>query len=194
MTGQKIRLLITDFDGTLVDTFTANYKAYSKAFADNGLSLSEMDYHQCFGLRFEKFMEATNVVDDKVKQSIKKLKGKYYPSFFDEFKVNHTLLSLIRSFHEGGGKTSVASTARLVNLENVLTHIGALHDFDLILAGEEVVHGKPSPEIYLSALRHFDISPSEALVFEDSEIGVKAAQTAGLNYIVIDKNYYGNRS
>lgn len=77
MTGQKIRLLITDFDGTLVDTFTANYKAYSKAFADNGLSLSEMDYHQCFGLRFEKFMEATNVVDDKVKQSIKELKGKY---------------------------------------------------------------------------------------------------------------------
>ena len=168
MTGQKIRLLITDFDGTLVDTFTANYKAYSKAFADNGLSLSEMDYHQCFGLRFEKFMEATNVVDDKVKQSIKELKGKYYPSFFDEFKVTHTLLSLIRSFHEGGGKTSVASTARLVNLENALTHIGALHDFD--------------------------ISPSEALVFEDSEIGVKAAQTAGLNYIVIDKNYYGNRS
>ena len=186
--------MITDFDGTLVDTFTANYKAYFKAFAANGLNLSEADYHRCFGLRFEKFMEAVNVVDDEQKRSIKKLKGEYYPDFFDEFKVNHPLLSLIRSFHQSGGRTSVASTARRVNLVNALIHIRALHDFDFILAGEEVLQGKPSPEIYLSVLRYFNAKPSEALVFEDSEVGIQAAEAAGINYIVIDKDYYGNRS
>ena len=42
--GCEIKLLITDFDGTLVDTFRANYMAYRKAFEEVGLVLCETDY------------------------------------------------------------------------------------------------------------------------------------------------------
>ena len=44
MLGTEIELLISDFDGTLVDTFSANYMAYQKAFAEQGLCLSESQY------------------------------------------------------------------------------------------------------------------------------------------------------
>ena len=44
MVGREIRLLITDFDGTLVDTFRANYMAYRKAFEEMGLVLQETEY------------------------------------------------------------------------------------------------------------------------------------------------------
>lgn len=63
--GCEIKLLITDFDGTLVDTFRANYMAYRKAFEEVGLVLCETDYRCCFGYRFEKFMEVCGVTDEK---------------------------------------------------------------------------------------------------------------------------------
>ena len=51
-----IKAIITDFDGTLVDTFEANLRAYQQAFADQGLSLTSDTYRECFGYRFERFM------------------------------------------------------------------------------------------------------------------------------------------
>lgn len=192
MLGQEIKLLITDFDGTLVDTFSANYTAYAKAFADKGLNLKEDDYRWCFGLRYEKFMEKLGITDEALIYSIKELKKIYYPECFYRFKVNRTLLNLMRTFRKSGGKTALASTARRYNLVNALEYIGASNDFDLILAGEEVIHGKPSPEIYLSVLKYFNLSPSEALVFEDSDVGVKAAEAACINYIIVNRNYYGD--
>ena len=91
-----------------------------------------------------------------------------------------------------GGKTAIASTARKKNLINALAHIGVLDTFDYVLAGEDVDKGKPSPEIYQNILRHFECHPSEAVVFEDSEVGVKAAIDAGINYILIKKEFYGD--
>lgn len=192
MNGIEVKLLITDFDGTLVDTFQANFMAYQKAFREVGLILSEKDYRRCFGLRFDKFMEAMGIYDAAMAQNVKEMKSFYYPEFFSCLKVNEPLFQLFKSFKLGGGKTAIASTARRENLTNVLIYIGAIDVFDYILAGEDVKEGKPSPEIYNSVLRTFDIQASEALVFEDSKVGIQSAQAAGVNYIVINSSYYGN--
>ncbi len=149
-----LRLLITDFDGTLVDTFEANYRAYRQAFADCGLTLTADDYRRCFGLRFDDFMRDMGVADPSTKQLIRERKAQYYPLHFDCLTPHLPLLTFLRAFRRGGGQTAVASTAHRKNLENALTHIGAVEAFDLILAGEEVEHGKPSPEIYYKVLAH----------------------------------------
>lgn len=187
-----IKLLITDFDGTLVDTFEANYGAYREAFEGLGLTLTPERYRDCFGLRFDNFMSAMGISDDDVKKAIRGRKGDCYPDYFNRLKVNTPLLEIIRAFRRSGGKTAVASTAREHNLLNALRHIGAENDFDLILAGESVSHGKPDPEIYLKVLKYFGVEPSDALVFEDSEVGFKAAEAAGTRYIIINKEFYGN--
>lgn len=192
MIGQNIKLLITDFDGTLIDTFQANFKAYQKAFNEVGLSLSECDYRKCFGYRFDAFMSEMRVIDIAVVQEIKDLKITYYPEFFALLRVNLPLLTLIKTFRLAGGKTAIASTAHRKNLINVLEYIKALDAFDLILAGEEIKNGKPSPEIYLNVLKHFDISVEQALVFEDSDIGIQSAKNAGINYITINSKYYAD--
>ena len=64
MTNREIKLIITDFDGTLVDTFEANLKAYQAAFESGGLKLSEQQYKACFGYRFEKFMNFVGINDN----------------------------------------------------------------------------------------------------------------------------------
>ena len=185
MSGHEIKLLITDFDGTLVDTFRVNYMAYRKAFQEVGLILPEADYRRCFGYRFEKFIEAVGIEDEETAAKIKELKSACYPEFFSYLQVNKPLLQWLLAFKKGGGKIAVASTARRRNLDNVLKHIGVADVFDYILAGEEVEHGKPSPEIYEKVLLHFGMCPEETLVFEDSEVGIQSARNAGINYMVI---------
>jgi len=181
----EIKLLITDFDGTLVNTFRANFLAYSHAFNEVNLCLTEGQYRQHYGLRFDDFMSAMGVDDVETRKHIRKIKGDCYPDFFDTLAVNQPLLDFIRMFHRNGGKTAVASTARGKNLNNALKHISAVNDFDLILAGEDVVQGKPSPEIYLTVMNRMDVTPDETLIFEDSNVGLQAARASGARFIKI---------
>lgn len=187
-----VKLLITDFDGTLVDTFEANYCAYSKAFEKCGLTLSREKYKHCFGLRFDNFMKEAGIESQEVKNQIKELKAELYPQYFDYLKVNSSLIQFIRAFHRVGIRTAIASTAREKNLRNALRHIGAEEDFDLILAGESVSKGKPDPEIYKIVLEQMECKPENALVFEDSEVGVKAAEAAGIPYMKITTDFFNN--
>lgn len=187
-----IKLLISDFDGTLVDTYYANLLAYQEAFKMIDKELSDSEYSKCFGYRFDKFMQTLGIESKEDQAVIKRCKAELYPSFFRKFIVNKPLLDFITSFKKSGGKTAIASTARRVNLENALSYIGARDSFDLILAGEEVKKGKPDPEIYLKVLEKMQIQPAEALVFEDSEVGIKAAELAGIKTIVIKSSFYGN--
>lgn len=192
----EVKLLITDFDGTLVDTFEANFLAYQMAFKEKNLVLSREDYRECFGLRFDDFMAKMGIFDEKNKSEIRRIKGTVYPSFFDKLVINIPLLSMLRGFKASGGLTALASTARRNNLLNALNYIKAYDVFSLIVAGEDVKKGKPEPEIYNKILDTLQVKPTEALIFEDSMVGMMAAQNAGVQFIQITKKYfcYGDRS
>lgn len=190
--GNQIKLVITDFDGTLVDTFMANYKAYQEAFSRCGMTLDKESYQRCFGYRFEKFMAEMGVNDIDVSNTIRQLKSSLYPKYFDCLELNKPLLSFLQAFRLSGGKIAIASTARRKNLQNALQYLGLAETFDYIMAGEEVSEGKPSPEIYQKVLEHFKLKPVEALVFEDSEIGMQASEKSGINFIHVNSSFYGN--
>lgn len=187
-----IRLLISDFDGTLVDTFEANYRAYAGAFESVGLDLGRERYRECFGFRFDRFMDALGISDSATRAAIRERKAEMYPCHFDCLRVNRPLVDFISTFHASGGMTAIASTARGKNLRNALDYLGISADIDLVLAGESVTKGKPDPEIYLAVLDKMGIGPDEALVFEDSEVGFKAAEAAGIRYIRINSGFFDN--
>lgn len=180
-----ISAIITDFDGTLVDTFEANLRAYQKAFNDVGLNLTAEKYRQCFGYRFERFMMAADITDERTSNYIREAKKEYYPLFFEYLSPNKSLIELIDGFHMMGGKTAIASTARKENLMNVVNHLGIGEMFDLIYAGIDVKQGKPSPEIYTKAMDSLNVSPNTTLIFEDSKVGIEAAKASGAYYMII---------
>jgi len=185
-----IKAIITDFDGTLVDTFEANLRAYQKAFEANGLSLTADRYRECFGYRFERFMTAMAVYDDNVAHRIKEAKKEYYPQYFEHLKPNHALIDLIDSFKAMGGKTAIASTARKENLMNAINYLGIEDKFNLIFAGVDVKNGKPDPEIYLKAMDALGVKPEETLIFEDSQVGIDAAKASGAHYMIVDQRQF----
>ena len=190
--NEEVKLVITDFDGTLVNTFEANLCAYQEAFASCGLQLDKVLYQRCFGLRFEAFMEKSGIAEPSVYHLIKEKKMQVYPHYFDKLKPNLVLINFLKSCKQSGIQTFIASTARKENLFNVLNYLEVTDFFDFILSGADVSRGKPAPDIYIKALEVAQVNASQALVFEDSEVGFRAAEQAGLKYIKINSEFYGN--
>ena len=185
-----IKAIISDFDGTLVDSFEANLKAYQDAFEDVGLELTSEEYKKCFGFRFDRFMAEMRIVEKKYITNIKEAKKKYYPRYFHLLKINIPLIELIRTCHAQGIKTAVASTARRENLVKVLEYCDISNIFDVIYAGFDVIHGKPSPEIYLKVIDVLGVNSEETLIFEDSEIGIEAAKASGSHYMIVSPKQF----
>ena len=181
----RIKAIITDFDGTLVNTFNANFYAYHGAFKQYGYELTRDQYKECYGLRYDAFCDKMDIKQDD-RKPIKELKKKIYPEFFDYLTINQNLLTFIRASHIlYGVKTCIASTATKENLYNVLKYFEIEDAFDIIITGENVSKGKPDPEVYLKALNLLECDTDEAIVFEDSKVGCEAAENAGLNYIKV---------
>lgn len=180
-----IKGVITDFDGTLVNTFQANYNAYKETFSKFDKTLTPEKYKECFGLRYDALCDALNV-DKNIRKEIKELKKLYYKKYFSYMKVNVNLLKFIKLCKENNVMTCIASTASKDNLYNVIDYFQIEDYFDIIIAGEDVSKGKPDPEIYNIALSKIGCNSNEAIVFEDSETGVNAAIAANIPYIKIE--------
>ena len=185
-----IKAIITDFDGTLVDTFDANLLAYQAAFHQVGKELTAERYRECFGYRFERFMTAMGIFNDNDVAIIKEYKKNVYPQYFDRLILNNKLIKLIDTFHQMGGKTAIASTARKENLMNAIDYLRIADHFDLIYAGVDVKQGKPSPDIYLKAMVNLNVAPEETLIFEDSPGGFEAAKASGAELIPVTSDWF----
>jgi len=180
----RIKAIITDFDGTLVDTFYSNYHAYKEAYKYHGFELTEEQYRNCYGLRFNEFCDKMNFPND-YRNSLKSLKKRIYPNYFGYAKLNEILIKFIIFAKKQGLKTCIASTASKENLYNMLRYFNIEEYFDIIITGENVLHGKPNPEVYNKALTMLDCDSDEVIVFEDSDVGCEAAENAGINYVKI---------
>lgn len=93
-----------------------------------------------------------------------------------------------------GWKVAVASTSAEESVRAVLEHVvGAqLAQFFRIFAGDIVPKKKPAPDIYLLALKEMGITATDAVVVEDSGVGLRAALGAGLKTIITTSSYTAN--
>jgi HAD superfamily hydrolase (TIGR01509 family) len=89
------------------------------------------------------------------------------------------LFELLSHLEQRAIPKGVATSSRRAYIESVLRKFELVERFDLLLTSEDVVEGKPHPEIYLTAARRLGVRPAEMLVLEDSENGTRSAAAAG---------------
>jgi len=77
----------------------------------------------------------------------------------------------------------LASGSSRRSVEHHLGELDAMKYFDAILAGSDVKHGKPAPDIFLETAKRLGAEPKDCFVFEDSSNGIKAAVAAGMKCI-----------
>jgi HAD superfamily hydrolase (TIGR01509 family) len=89
------------------------------------------------------------------------------------------LLDLLDALEAAGIPKGIGTSSSRALVDALLPLFDLEPRFQFILSAEDIVHGKPHPEIYLKAADRLRLTPSEVLVLEDSENGCRAAAAAG---------------
>lgn len=188
------KAVIFDMDGLMIDSERVTYNEYVKKLAQLGHhDFTEELYRNCLGKNKQGICQVfidhygqdfpmTEVwddvhvwIDESLRQYVPKKKG---------------LVELLEYLKANNYKTIVATSSGRARVDEILKNADLTKYFDDTICGDEVTHGKPHPEIFLTACQKLDVKPEEALVLEDSEAGILAAYDGHIDVICVPDMKY----
>ncbi len=178
---QKIRAIVFDFDGVVVDSEPLYKRAEEKFFTEYGVTIPSNDWKYFKGLSEEGFFK---LASEKYGISVhsEKLRNRSRELFLEEIKHNLRYLPGFEKFFEDiKGKYRiglVTSTPRSI-LEWILSNTEVKNHFEYIITADDVEKRKPDPAPYLEICKKMNVKPEQVIVIEDSINGVNSAVTAG---------------
>lgn len=179
-----MKLIMVDLDGTLFDTKEVNYMAYKEAIKPYGY---EIDYEYyckfCNGRHYLDFLPQITTDDRKILSDMHRRKKEAYSDYLEYARINHSLSDMLKCC-KSEYKIALVTTASKQNAKDILIKFDLVKLFDLILTHEDVTQVKPDPEGFLMAMSHFDAKPEECVIYEDSDVGIEAAQKTGATVFV----------
>ncbi len=176
--------LIFDCDGTLADTMPGHFAAWVAALRAGGGDITEERFYQNAGVTSAAIIEALNqdfgyALD--VPNTVE-AKEKMYVEGLHEIVEISAVADIARA-HAGQVPMAVASGGLRSVVHATLDAIGLRPLFDAIVTAEDVVHGKPAPDIFLHAAELLGVAPGDCIVYEDGDPGIVAARAAGMRVI-----------
>lgn len=156
---EKPNLIIIDFDGTLIDTYKANQKAYKKAFSSIGLNI---DYSKFYGKSFNYIKENLSL-NDETANKIKELKSIFYKSYFNETILNKKLIEFIKTFD---CPKIIITMASRINVMNLLKYYNIENLFKEIITNEDITIKKPNITCFFDVINKYN-SKNKTMIFED---------------------------
>lgn len=180
----KIKAVIFDMDGVLIEAKDWHYESLNKALGLFGIEISRHDHLVTYdGLPTRKKLEMLSaerglpvelhdfINDMKQRYTMEIVHTRCKPRFSHEYALSR--------LKQEGYKLAVASNSIRQTVQ-VMMQQAALTDYlEFYLSNEDVKIGKPDPEIYTKAIINLKLSPKECLVVEDNEKGIKAARASG---------------
>jgi HAD superfamily hydrolase (TIGR01509 family) len=172
------KLIIFDLDGVLVEAKVIHYEALNKALGEE--FAIEWNEHLAIydGLKTNQKLtmlserkglpttKHTQVWNDKQKHTLEALR-----SLQNDIQLQSCMEQLVQD----GYKLAVCSNSIRRTVLTVLSKLGIIEYFDLILSNEDVDNSKPHPEMYWKAMSMMQVLPEETLIVEDSPYGLLAA-------------------
>lgn len=190
----KIEAVVFDMDGVLIDAKDWHYHALNRALELFGYTISRADHLSTFdGLPTRKKLEMLSEergLPRGLHEFLNTLKQQYttdqvhtdcHPVFVHEYALSNLKA---RGYKLGLASNSVRNSIELMMEKS------ALHRYlDVMLSNEDVKKPKPDPDMYLTATSKLGVAPENTLVVEDNINGIKAAEAAGCNLLVVQSIY-----
>lgn len=185
--SHKIKLIMTDLDGTLFDTGLVNYLAYREALSRYGFTLEQRYFMtHCTGRHYADFLSEICGTPEIIK-AVHDLKKGLYQKYISHAKLNIALLNML-DILRSECRLALVTTASGKNTSEILSAFGLGNYFDLVITQEDISRNKPDPEGYIMAMKYFNVNPEECIIFEDSSIGIEAAKKSGASYFSVNLN------
>ena len=182
----KYKAVLFDFDGVLGKTMEDNYKAWAHSLAPYGIVVEREEYFLMEGAPPKKvaeiFLKKKHLSLEPI-NDIVRIKEEYYLKN-RSFGLYEGVQELIGNLKTNGLQLALVTGASHRRLMG--TNIASfLNQFDVLVTGDQVSQGKPSPEPYLLGAQKLGTIISECIVIENAPMGIKSAKEAGMYCIAI---------
>ena len=187
----KLKGLIFDFDGLIVDTEWPAFKGLQTVYARYGMGLHESTFGKIVGTHshaeFHEYhtlansLPAGTLAEDDFYAMYQAEKT----SLYKHMVVLPGVREMIDQAKENGLKLAIASSSPAVWVNRFLAQFGLTGLFDQVITQDLVEHVKPEPDLFLLAQEKLGLAKDEVVIFEDSNNGVIAANRAGIHVVLI---------
>ena len=187
----KIRGLLFDLDGVLVDTAKYHFLAWKELADSLGIAFTKQDNERLKGVSrmasFEIILEiGGRTMTQEEKETCCAKKNDNYVDYIKRLRQDE-LFPGVREFfdaaHASGYKIALGSASK--NSMLILDGLNITPYFDAVIDGTKVSRAKPDPEVFLAGAQALGLAPEECIVFEDAVAGVQAAHNAGMKAVGI---------
>ncbi len=181
---KPFQALIFDCDGTLADTMPAHARSWAAAYKAFGIEIAEQPFLDMGGLPNRTIIEKLNLERGYTLEvnPMQEEKERRYLEMLHSVAEITAVADLARSY-QGRVPMAVASSGLGRVVQQTLTTTGLLPLFDAVVTADDVVHGKPSPDLFLLAASRLGVAPADCIVYEDGDPGLEAAKRAGMRAV-----------
>ena len=188
----KVKAIVFDMDGVLVDAKDWHYEALNRALNHFGYNINRYDHLVTFdGLPTRTKLEMLTrerglprslhpfLNDLKQIYTTEIVHARCRPRFHLEYALSN--------LKAAGYRLAVASNSVRASIDLMMQKSNLQCYLDAIVSNQDVKVGKPDPSIYIKAMGLLAASPRETLVLEDNEHGIAAARAAGAHLMVVEE-------
>lgn len=186
-----IRAIIFDLDGVICSTDRYHYLAW-KSLADQlGIPFDEQKNKLLRGVSRMDSLEIilgdrSSHFSEQEKWELAEEKNRIYREYLQTMRpsdLSEDSRYTLQTLRKRGYLLAIGSSSK--NTRQILAQLGLEHFFDAVADGTQITRSKPDPEVFFLAASLLGISPEQAIVIEDAESGVQAAETGHFRVIGI---------
>ncbi len=181
----KLKAVLFDMDGVIVDTEPLHRESYFRMFDDVGIQVPESLYTTFTG---QSTLPICRTLCEKFElserpENLMAIKRKHFNYIFEN--DNHLsmldgVFDLIKDYYFNDLTLVLASSATMENIDRIFNRFDLNQYFKAKISGADLKASKPHPEIFLKAADLAQEAKESCMVIEDSTNGIKAANAAGI--------------
>lgn len=184
--------MIFDFDGLILDTETPDVHAWESIYAEYGIEFPIESWGQIIGgtgaSDFDAAVHLQGLLSDPLDlDGLKTRQNHISHSLLDQQPIMPGVMEYLREAKRLNLKLAIASSSSHSWVDAHAQRLGVFDYFDKVICADDVGIGrtKPYPDLFLLALERLKVRANEAIVFEDSPNGVRAAKSAGIFVVAV---------
>jgi beta-phosphoglucomutase family hydrolase len=175
-----------DCDGTIVDSMPLHYRAWKQALAECHCDFDEQLFYAWGGVPVAEIISMLNE-RHQLNMAVQKVAARKEGLYLELLPQLQAVAEVVEHIEDQYGRIPLAvvsgSTRESVTASLETVHL--LDRFETLVCAGEYTNSKPKPDAFLLAAARLGVSPQGCLVFEDTEMGIQAAQAAGMAWVKV---------